>query len=48
VPEVAQDPLKFREGKCCADRTKTASLDDAVLVGEGMPESERIPKIKSV
>jgi acetyl-CoA carboxylase beta subunit len=38
VSEVAQDPLKFRDGKCYTDRTKTASLDDAVLVGEGMLE----------
>jgi acetyl-CoA carboxylase carboxyl transferase subunit beta len=46
VPEVAQDPLKFRDGKRYTDRIKTAKsetgLDDAVLVGEGMLEGQEI------
>ena len=37
VQEVAQDPLKFRDGRKYAERLKTAKaetdLDDAVLVG---------------
>ena len=39
VPEVPQDPLKFRDGKRYTDRLKASKnetqLDDAVLVGEG-------------
>ncbi|WP_414653817.1 acetyl-CoA carboxylase, carboxyltransferase subunit beta [Hyphomicrobium sp.] len=39
VPAVAQDPLRFRDGRRYTDRLKDArtktSLDDAVLVGEG-------------
>jgi acetyl-CoA carboxylase carboxyl transferase subunit beta len=39
VAAVAQDPLKFRDGRRYTDRLKTAKsdteLDDAVLVGEG-------------
>ena len=39
VPPVAQDPLKFRDGRRYTDRLRDAktatSLDDAILVGEG-------------
>lgn len=39
VPDVAQDPLKFRDGRRYTDRLKSAKSDtemeDAVLVGEG-------------
>jgi acetyl-CoA carboxylase carboxyl transferase subunit beta len=39
VSPVAQDPLKFRDGRRYTDRLKdakaTTSLDDAILVGEG-------------
>jgi len=39
VPVVAQDPLRFRDGRRYTDRLKDAraktSLDDAVLIGEG-------------
>ncbi len=39
APPVAQDPLRFRDGRRYTDRLKDArtktSLDDAVLVGEG-------------
>ncbi len=39
VPEVALDPLKFRDGRRYTDRLKEAKasseLDDAILVGEG-------------
>jgi acetyl-CoA carboxylase carboxyl transferase subunit beta len=42
VEEVAQDPLKFRDGRRYTDRLKAAKseteLDDAVLVGEGKLE----------
>jgi acetyl-CoA carboxylase carboxyl transferase subunit beta len=42
VPEVPQDPLKFRDGKRYTDRLKASKnetqLDDAVLVGEGKLE----------
>jgi len=42
VPEVAQDPLKFRDGRRYTERLKTAKaateLDDAVLVSEGLLE----------
>lgn len=46
VPDVPQDPLKFRDGKRYTDRLKTAksetTLDDAVLVGEGMLEGQLV------
>jgi len=39
VPSVAQDPLRFRDGRRYTDRLKDArtktNMDDAVLVGEG-------------
>lgn len=39
VPEVAQDPLKFRDSRRYTDRLKAAKTDteqdDAVLIGEG-------------
>jgi acetyl-CoA carboxylase carboxyl transferase subunit beta len=39
VPPVAQDPLKFRDGRRYTDRLRdaktTTDLDDAILVGEG-------------
>jgi acetyl-CoA carboxylase carboxyl transferase subunit beta len=39
APPVAQDPLKFRDGRRYTDRLRDAktatSLDDAILVGEG-------------
>ena len=39
VPTVAQDPLRFRDGRRYTDRIKDAraktGLDDAVLIGEG-------------
>jgi acetyl-CoA carboxylase carboxyl transferase subunit beta len=39
VPPVAQDPLRFRDGRRYTDRLKDArtktGMDDAVLVGEG-------------
>jgi acetyl-CoA carboxylase carboxyl transferase subunit beta len=42
VREVAQDPLKFRDGKRYSDRLRTSksdtSLDDAVLIAEGKLE----------
>jgi acetyl-CoA carboxylase carboxyl transferase subunit beta len=42
VAGVAQDPLRFRDGRRYTDRLKTAKgdteLDDAVLVGEGRLE----------
>jgi acetyl-CoA carboxylase carboxyl transferase subunit beta len=42
VPDVSQDPLKFRDGRKYSERLKTAKatteLDDAVLVGEGLLE----------
>jgi len=42
VPEVPQDPLKFRDGRRYTERLKTAKtateLDDAVVVGEGLLE----------
>jgi acetyl-CoA carboxylase carboxyl transferase subunit beta len=42
VPDVPHDPLKFRDGRKYAERLKTAkaetTLDDAVLVGEGLLE----------
>jgi acetyl-CoA carboxylase carboxyl transferase subunit beta len=46
VQEVAQDPLKFRDGRRYAERLKTAKaetdLDDAVLVGDGLLEGQEI------
>jgi acetyl-CoA carboxylase carboxyl transferase subunit beta len=46
VPEVAQDPLKFRDGKRYSDRLKAAKseteLEEAVLVGEGTLEGQRV------
>src|SRR5262245_66193931 len=42
VPEVAQDPLKFRDTRKYSERLKAAKtetgLEDAVLVGEGLLE----------
>src|SRR5262245_58085416 len=42
VPEVAHDPLKFRDGRKYPERLKaakaTSELEDAVLVGEGLLE----------
>ena len=39
VPAVAQDPLRFRDGRRYTDRLKDArtktGLDDAILIGEG-------------
>jgi acetyl-CoA carboxylase carboxyl transferase subunit beta len=50
VPEVPQDPLKFRDGRRYTERlktTKTATdLDDAVLVGEGLLEG--LPVVAAV
>jgi len=46
VREVAQDPLKFRDGKRYSDRLKASKsetqLDDAVLIGEGRLEGQDI------
>lgn len=46
VPEVAQDPLKFRDSRKYTDRLKTAKSqteeDDAVLIGEGLIEGLRV------
>jgi acetyl-CoA carboxylase carboxyl transferase subunit beta len=46
VREVAQDPLKFRDGKRYSDRLKTykaeTELDDAVLIGEGKLEGQDV------
>jgi len=46
VPEVATDPLKFRDTRRYSDRLKDArgetELDDAVLVGEGMLEGSEV------
>jgi acetyl-CoA carboxylase carboxyl transferase subunit beta len=46
VQDVAQDPLKFRDGRRYTDRLKAAKaetqLDDAVLVGEGRLEGEDV------
>ncbi len=46
VREVAQDPLKFRDGRRYSDRLKASKgeteLDDAVLVGEGALEGQDI------
>ena len=42
VPDVAQDPLKFRDGRRYTERLKTAKsdteLEDAVVIGEGLIE----------
>jgi acetyl-CoA carboxylase carboxyl transferase subunit beta len=44
VPTVAQDPLKFRDGRRYTDRLKDAriktGLDDALLVGEGFLDGQ--------
>src|SRR5689334_11341259 len=46
VGTVAQDPLKFRDGRRYTDRLKTAKsdteLDDAILVGEGNLEASPV------
>jgi acetyl-CoA carboxylase carboxyl transferase subunit beta len=46
VREVAQDPLKFRDGKRYTDRLKASKADtemeDAVLVGEGTLEGQAV------
>ena len=46
VPEVPQDPLKFRDGRRYTDRLKDAKanteLDDAVLVGEGKLDGQDV------
>jgi acetyl-CoA carboxylase carboxyl transferase subunit beta len=46
IREVAQDPLKFRDGKRYTDRLKAAKndteLQDAVLVGEGHLEGQEV------
>ncbi len=45
VPAVAQDPLKFRDGRRYTDRLKDAkaktNLDDAVIVAEGLLDGRR-------
>ena len=45
VPEVAQDPLKFRDSRRYTDRLKTAKTDtdqdDAVVIGEGLIQGLR-------
>ena len=46
VRDVAQDPLKFRDGKRYSDRLKASKSDtdlqDAVLVGEGTLEGQEV------
>jgi acetyl-CoA carboxylase carboxyl transferase subunit beta len=46
VAQVAQDPLKFRDGRRYTDRLKDAKaktgLDDAVLVGEGLLDGQDV------
>ena len=46
VSPVAQDPLRFRDGRRYTDRLKDArtktSLDDAVLVGEGTLDGRQV------
>ncbi|MEL7050058.1 MAG: acetyl-CoA carboxylase carboxyltransferase subunit beta, partial [Pseudomonadota bacterium] len=46
VPDVATDPLKFRDSRRYTDRLKDAraktELDDAVLIGEGELDGRRI------
>ena len=46
VRDVAQDPLKFRDGKRYSDRLRTSKgdtdLQDAVLVGEGTLEGQEV------
>jgi acetyl-CoA carboxylase carboxyl transferase subunit beta len=46
VPPVAQDPLKFRDGRRYTDRLKDAKtkteLEDAVLIGEGKLEGQPV------
>jgi acetyl-CoA carboxylase carboxyl transferase subunit beta len=46
VPTVAQDPLRFRDGRRYTDRLKDAKaktgLDDAILVGEGFLDGQSL------
>ncbi|MDX2307732.1 MAG: acetyl-CoA carboxylase, carboxyltransferase subunit beta [Hyphomicrobium sp.] len=46
VPPVPQDPLKFRDGRRYTDRLKDAktktTLEDAVLIGEGRLEGQKV------
>ncbi|HUS96368.1 MAG TPA: acetyl-CoA carboxylase, carboxyltransferase subunit beta [Hyphomicrobiaceae bacterium] len=46
LPEVAADPLKFRDGRRYVDRIKDArsstTMQDAVLVGEGTLEGRKV------
>ena len=46
VPSVAQDPLRFRDGRRYTDRLKDArtktGMEDAVLVGEGQLDGRQI------
>jgi len=46
VPPVPSDPLKFRDGRRYVDRLRDArsdtSMDDAVLVGEGLLDGQSI------
>ena len=46
TPEVATDPLKFRDGKRYTDRLKEAKAkteqDDAVVIGEGTLEGRKV------
>ncbi|MGE3066483.1 MAG: acetyl-CoA carboxylase, carboxyltransferase subunit beta [Hyphomicrobiaceae bacterium] len=46
IPEVAQDPLKFRDGRRYLDRLKDArgetQMPDAVLIGEGKLDGQDV------
>jgi len=46
LPEVAPDPLKFRDGRRYTDRIRDArtatEMQDAVLVGEGLLEGHKV------
>ena len=46
VPPVAQDPLKFRDGRRYSDRLKDAKakteMEDAVLIGEGRLDNQPV------
>ena len=46
APSVAQDPLRFRDGRRYTDRLKDAraktGLDDALLIGEGLLDGQSI------
>jgi acetyl-CoA carboxylase carboxyl transferase subunit beta len=46
VPVVAQDPLRFRDGRRYTDRLKDArtktGLEDAVMIGEGMLDGRTV------